>query len=76
MPRAVPRIGTCLAGISTPTQSHVTSNHYKTSEIFQGRYASQLGYIDALKIKYTSETQFSQTLVFTSVSIGSWNFYK
>ena len=35
MPGAVTRIGIWLAGISTPTQSHVISNHYKSSERFQ-----------------------------------------
>ena len=65
MPLAAIRIGICVVGISTPTQSHVISIHYKSSEWFQGRSASQFGYIDALKINYFSETNFSQTLIIT-----------
>ena len=39
MSRTVTRIGIPLAGISTPTQSHLIANHYKGSQRFQGRSA-------------------------------------
>ena len=74
--RAVTRTGVWLAGISTLTQSHVISNDYKRLARFQGKSASQFGYIDALKIKYFWETHFSQMLIFTCFFIDSSNVYK
>ena len=38
--KAVAKIGIWLAGVSTPTQSYVISNHYEISERFQGKSAS------------------------------------
>ena len=56
-------VAICLTSwIGTPAQSHVISNHFKSLERIQGRSIFLFGWTNALKIKYLSESYFSQKL--------------
>ena len=65
----VARIVISIAWITTPTQCHVISSNYESSERFLGMSTCYFGYIDPLKMKYFSETLFFSSVGYSYVSL-------